>query len=153
DPLAGTQYRFIAKLGQGGMGEVVEAEHITLGHRVAVKLLLAHHFARFDMKDRVRLEAQAGARVRHDNLVPVSDFGETIDGRPFVVMERLYGRSLGDELRARWFLPVAEAADIARQALAGLSAAHAAGLVHRDIKPDNLFLCALQDGTRRVKVL
>lgn len=153
DPLAGTGYRSLGPLGKGATGEVVEAEHVALGHRVAVKLLRTELFWRYDVRDRLRLEAQMCARVRHENLVAVTDYGETLDGRPFLVMERLYGRSLGDELRARGPLPVDEAVDIARQALAGLSAAHAALVVHRDLKPDNLFLCAASGGGRRVKVL
>ncbi len=153
DPLAGTAYRFVGRLGEGAMGEVVEAEHLALGHRVAVKLLRSEMLLRFEVRDRLRLEAQACARVRHENLVAVTDFGETLDGRPFLVMERLHGRSLAEELRARRWLPVEEAVDFARQALAGLAAAHAALLVHRDLKPDNLFLCAGSSGRRRVKVL
>lgn len=153
DPLAGTAYRFVGPLGQGAIGEVVEAEHVALGHRVAVKLLRSDLLLRFEVRDRLRLEAQACARVRHENLVAVTDFGETLDGRPFLVMERLYGRSLAEELRARGSLPVDEAVEIARQALAGLAAAHAALLVHRDLKPDNLFLSALSGGKFRLKVL
>jgi serine/threonine protein kinase len=153
DPLAGTPYRFLRRLGAGGMGEVVEAEHETLGHRVALKLLHIEYLTSSEIRERMRLEAQACARIRHDNLVPVHDFGETSDGRVFLAMELLRGRSLADELDARGFLPVEEAVEITRQALSGLAAAHAAGIVHRDIKPENLFLCDFADGSRRVKVL
>jgi len=153
DPLAGTPYRFVARVGEGGMGEVVEAEHLTLGNRVAVKLLRKEHFTRYELKDRMRLEAQTCARIRHQNLVWVMDFGETESGRAFVVMELLQGRSLGDELRERGALVAAEAIDMVCQALAGLGAVHAAGVVHRDIKPDNLFLCDREDDVRCVKVL
>src|SRR5262245_47504549 len=135
DPLAGTAYRTIARLGQGGMGEVVEAEHALLGHHVAVKLLYADDFARADLKDRVRLEAQACARIRHDHLVLVTDFGETRSGRAYVVMELLRGWSLREELARRGALAPPLAVEIVRQALAGLGAAHAAGIVHRDLKP------------------
>jgi serine/threonine-protein kinase len=145
-------YRFVSRLGEGGMGEVVQAEHRTLGHRVAVKLLRADHFFRFDLKDRMRIEAQACARIRHENLVMVTDYDETPAGRPFLVMELLQGRTLGEELERRGALPADEAIDVACQALAGLGAAHALGLVHRDIKPDNLFLCPAGHG-RCVKLL
>lgn len=153
DPLDGTAYRTIGHLGSGGMGEVLEAEHRELGHRVAVKLLHADLFPRFDLKERMRVEAQTCARLRHDNLVQVNDFGETADLRTFIVMERLHGRSLTDEMKLRGALPVAEAVDVLRQLLSGLSLAHSVGLVHRDIKPDNVFLCEPGEGRRRVKLL
>jgi serine/threonine-protein kinase len=151
--LGGTPYRFLAPLGRGGMGEVVEAEHVALGKRVVVKLLHKHHAARHDFADRMRIEAQALANITHPNLVQVTDFGQTAEGRTYLVMERLFGRNLREELDERGPLPVLEAIDIVRQALAGLSAAHAAGVVHRDVKLDNLFLCNPIEGRRAVKVL
>jgi serine/threonine-protein kinase len=135
------------------MGEVVEAEQRVLGYRVIVKLLREEHFARFELKNRMRLEAHACMRIRHENLVRVVDAGETLDGRTFLVMERLHGRTFRAELDARGHVPVAEALAWIGQVLAGLGAAHAAGVLHRDVKPENLFLCELPGGARRVKVL
>ncbi len=153
DLLEGSPYRSLGMIGEGGMGEVFEAEHRTLGHRVVVKVLRDPYTGRFDMHDRMRVEGQALARIRHPHLVMVTDFGQTSAGRPFIVMERLEGRSLHEEIVARSVLPPAEAAEIARQVLLGLHAAHEAGLVHRDIKPDNVFLCAGEGGRPLVKVL
>ena len=153
DPLAGSAYRVVRRLGAGGMGEVFEAEHRALGHRVVVKVVREELSEREEMLDRVRVEAQSLARMRHPNLVMVTDLGRTRSGQPFIVMERLAGRSLHEELHARSTLPAAEAAEIGRQMLLGLSVAHEAGLVHRDIKPDNVFLCESDDGRPRVKVL
>lgn len=141
DPLLGTPYRTLAPLGRGSMGEVVEAEHIALAKRVVVKLLhrkLAH---RSDLVARLELEGRALAHLCHPNIVAVTDLQWTPDGRPYLVMERLYGRTLQGERAARFALPVPEAVEIARQALAGLDAAHAAGIVHRDVKLENIFLC------------
>jgi serine/threonine-protein kinase len=153
--LDGTNFRAIARLGSGSMGEVIEAEHITLKRRVVVKLLLPAFAEDAGMADRLRLEAQAAASLGgHPNIVEVLDFGKTPAGRPYLVMERLQGRTLREELRARGAWPVAEAIGLARQLLHGLAAAHGAGLIHRDIKPDNLFLCARgADGQRRLKIL
>jgi serine/threonine-protein kinase len=156
DPLAGSEkYRAIRELGRGGMGQVFLAEHVALGAKVVVKLLHAELADKTTLVDRLRLEAQACARLNHPNIVRVTDFDRTRDGRPFFVMEYLPGRSLRDEVDARGgFLTVADAIDVVRQALLGLGAAHAVGLVHRDIKLDNLFLCdPMPNAPRLVKIL
>lgn len=154
DPLAGTPYRTLGPLGRGAMGEVVDAEHRALGKRVVVKLLHARLRSRPDLVDRMRLEGQALALLQHPNIVAVTDLGFTADDRPFLVMERLRGRTLRDELRARGSIPTPEALGMAAQALAGLAAAHDAGIVHRDVKLENLFVCDAADGApRALKIL
>ncbi|WP_438008002.1 serine/threonine-protein kinase [Sorangium sp. So ce321] len=157
DALEGTPYRALRALGRGGMGEVIEAEHRALRKRVVVKLVrraLAHD-PRF--ADRLRVEARALAAVSSPHVVAVLDLGETPAGHPYFVMERLEGTTLGEELERRGALPVAEAIELVRQVLAGLSAAHRVGLVHRDVKLDNVFLCApgaaAPGGARVAKVL
>jgi serine/threonine-protein kinase len=152
--LVGTPYRPLRVLGRGGMGVVFEAEHLTLGKRVVVKLLHPELTARPDLVDRVRLEAQALARLPHPHLVDVYDFGLTPEGRPYMVMERLEGRTLREELARRGCIPWPEAVGFVRDALAGLAAAHGVGVVHRDVKLDNLFVCDTgPSGRRVVKVL
>jgi serine/threonine-protein kinase len=121
------------------MGEVVEAEHIALAKRVVVKILHRRFSHRPDLVARLRCEGRALAHLAHPNIVTVSDLQLTPDGRPYLVMERLYGRTLRAEREARGSLPVAEAVAIVRQALAGLAAAHNAGMLHRDIKQENSF--------------
>jgi eukaryotic-like serine/threonine-protein kinase len=152
--LSGTPYRFIAPLERGGMGEVVEAEHIRLGKRVVIKLLQRQFAGRPDLVDRMRIEAQALARITHPNLVLVTDFGQTRDGQTYLVMERLYGQNLRQYLKAHRFVPVIEAIGMVREALSGLSAVHAAGIVHRDVKLENIFLCHPRQGqAHSVKLL
>ena len=154
DPLRGTPYRFVQALSTGGeMGEIVEAEHTALRRRVVVKLLGAKFADSDDFADRMRLEAQALAAISHPHVVTILDLGRTREGRPYLVMEKLVGRTLDEELAARGFLPVAEAVALVRQLLDGLDAAHAAGVVHRDVKPANLFLCDVRRGPRVLKIL
>lgn len=150
--LAGSAYRYVGFIGSGGMATVVEAEHMGLAKRVVLKLLREDLCSRPDLVDRMRIEAQALARLSHPNLVEVYDFGVTQAGRVFVAMERLYGRTLAEELAVRGALPVREALELALSVLRGLAVAQEAGLVHRDIKPQNLFLCD-GAGSTLVKVL
>jgi eukaryotic-like serine/threonine-protein kinase len=153
DPLAGTAYRALGPLGRGTMGQVFEAEHAAFG-RVVVKLLHAELADRPDLIDRMRLEAEVLARLNHPNIVRFLEFGVTLEGRPFLALERLVGDTLRAELAARGRLSVAEAIDIAHQTLEGLAATHAVGILHRDIKPANLFLLApVGVGPKGVKIL
>jgi serine/threonine-protein kinase len=155
DVLAGTPYRALGPLGQGGMGEVIEAEHRGLRKRVVVKLLHPQFAGEPRFVDRMRVEAQTLAAVCSPHVVSVSDMGQTAAGRPYLVMELLHGQTLGDEMRTRGgTLPTPEAIGIVRQVLAGLAAAHRLGIIHRDVKPGNVFICAAPDGgARLVKVL
>ncbi|MCC6559132.1 MAG: serine/threonine protein kinase, partial [Polyangiaceae bacterium] len=141
EPLLGTRLVVRRALGQGGMGEVYEVEHVDLGRRFAVKLLHRLHAGRPDLAARMRAEARSVARLRHPNLVDVFDLGATADGRTYFVMELLCGRDLRAELAGARYLEVAAALACMEQALEGLAAAHEAGIVHRDVKLENLFLC------------
>ena len=154
DPLRGTPYRFVQALSTGGeMGEIVEAEHTALRRRVIVKLLGAKLAGSEDFADRMRLEGQALAAAAHPNVVSVLDVGKTREGRAYLVMEKLVGRTLAEELAARGFVSVVEAVALVRQLLDGLDAAHGAGVVHRDVKPANLFICDVRRGPRVLKIL
>jgi serine/threonine-protein kinase len=136
------------------MGEVVLAEHLGLGKRVVVKLLHEEFAKDSAVTKRMQIEARSLAALASPHIVQVSDFGQTATGRTYIVMEQLVGRTLGVELRERGALPIAEAIGYVVQVLAGLEAAHALGIIHRDIKPDNIFLCDATKGTpRTVKVL
>lgn len=141
--LAGTPYRLIRKIGEGASGEVFEAEHVELGRRYAVKVLTSAHAAAHDAVDRFRKEARAVAKLSHPNLVQLHDFGKSIDGRVFLVMELLSGQTL--DVHAEKGLAWRESVHLAIQATRALEAAHKAGVVHRDLKPQNLFLTAEGD--------
>jgi eukaryotic-like serine/threonine-protein kinase len=140
DPFEGTKYRSLSILGKGGMGAAHVVEHRLLGTHFVCKVLRGRYRNNAAAVDRMRVEAQSLARLVHPSIVKVFDFDFTQDGRPFIVMERLQGNTLSHELRARGELPVLEAITITKQLLSALSAAHALGIVHRDIKLDNLFL-------------
>jgi serine/threonine protein kinase len=146
--LGGTPYVVRGLVGQGGMGEVYEVEHGELGRRAALKVLHRNHLDRPDLAARLREEARLLARLRHPNLVEVFDLGMTADGRPYFAMPLLRGRDLREALAGGGPLPVSAALGLMAQALDGLAAAHAAGLVHRDVKLENLFLEL--DGTLKV---
>ncbi len=153
DPLAGQPYRAIRLLGVGGMAEVFLAEQRTLGTLCVVKIQHTRLARDPSIADRIRLETEALARLNHANIVSIIGSGQTLDERPFIVMEYLRGQTMADELAARGQLPLKEALDYTCQLLRGLAAAHALGIVHRDIKPDNLFLCDGPRGNRVLKLL
>jgi eukaryotic-like serine/threonine-protein kinase len=146
-------YDLVRKIGEGGSSEIYEATHLALAKRVAVKVL-RKELAKDPLPlERARLEAQALARLDHPNILSVTDSGQATDGRPFLVMEYLAGVPLLRELRKRGCLPVDEAVELVQQVLAGLGAAHALGIVHRDIKLENLFLRDDEHGRRSIKIL
>lgn len=147
-----TPYRALRVLGRGKYGTVYAVEHEFLGKVFALKVLHAR-LASKQMLDRVRLEAQAMARLRHPNVVQVVDFWTAPNGLPCVVMELLKGQTLAHELEDRVRLPEHEAVNLARQLLRPLAEAHALGIVHRDLTPDNLFLHEVPEQGRVLKVL
>jgi serine/threonine protein kinase len=131
------------------MGEVFEVEHELLGTRRALKVLAKQFTNRQDLTERLRVEARALARLSHPNLVEVYDLGTAKDGRVFFAMELLAGATLRQMLRGRGPMSVQLAVRLMGQVLDGLYAAHCAGLLHRDVKPENVFVC--RNGT--VKLL
>jgi tRNA A-37 threonylcarbamoyl transferase component Bud32 len=132
-------YRIVDQIGEGGMGVVYAAEHVELGHRVAVKVLRKHFTENADIVQRFFNEARAATRVRHPGIVQIFDFGRLADGTVYFVMELLEGVSLGDVLE-NGLLPESYAAALGRQVAGALGAAHAVKIVHRDLKPDNIVI-------------
>lgn len=153
DPFEGTPYRALMPLGAGGMGAVFLVEHAQLGRECVAKLLHARLAGDARLVDRMRVEAQSLGRLNHPHIVQITGFGKTRDARPFLVMEWLRGNTLTAELATFGKLHAKEALRLTCQLLSALTAAHAIGVVHRDIKPDNLFICHEPDGTRNLKVL
>jgi eukaryotic-like serine/threonine-protein kinase len=147
EAFAGGRYRIEDVLGRGGMASVYLARDEELERSVAVKVLAEHLADQPDFHDRFLREARLAAQLSHPNVVQVFDVGEE-DGSPFIVMECVEGSTLADELQERGRLDPDEVVDLALQICGGLEHAHAAGLVHRDIKPQNLLL--RPDGTVKI---
>ena len=153
DLFEGTPYRVIRRLGAGGMGEVFLVEHRELGRELVLKALHPRYSKDPRFLQRLRIEAQVLGLLKHGNIVAIVGVDQLRDGRSCIVMEFLTGHSLADEIRARAPLPVLDAVTFACELLSALDAAHSKGIVHRDVKPDNLFVCERPDGTRYLKVL
>jgi serine/threonine-protein kinase len=149
------KYELIRLLGQGGMGSVYEAEHRDTRERVAVKVLHSHlHDADGDARRRFRREAEAAGAIQHDHVVRVLDAGTCeVTGRLYLVTEYLEGEDLQRVLDRTGPISPGGALRIACQALAGLAEAHSARVVHRDVKPANLFLARAPGGRVTVKIL
>ncbi|AUX19899.1 protein kinase [Sorangium cellulosum] len=150
--LAG-KYRVERIIGQGGMGVVVEARHVVLDERVALKFLLPEFTRHPEGSARFLREAKAAVKIKSEHVARVSDVGTLENGAPYMVMEFLVGSDLSRLLQEHGTLPLEDAIDYVVQACEAIAEAHAHGIVHRDLKPANLFLTQRADGSPLVKVL
>jgi serine/threonine-protein kinase len=149
------KYRLLEQLGEGGMGTVYRAEHVVLGSPAAVKVLLPQFTQDRVVVVRFFQEARAASGIRHAGIVEVFDYGRLPNGQAYIAMELLRGEDLSGFLARRGKLDASTATQIAIQMLAALNATHAVGVIHRDLKPDNIYL--VRDtgapGGIRVKIL
>ena len=147
------KYRLERVIGTGGMGAVYEASDLRLGRQVALKVLLARNFGNPSALRRFEREAQALARLRHPNIVTVHDCGSLGSEGAYLVMELLKGTTLRREIDRAGTLHPSVAAEWFDQILAGVAAAHAAGVIHRDLKPDNVIVTRDAQGQEVLKIL
>jgi serine/threonine-protein kinase len=161
DPLLGQtlagRYLIARKLGEGGMGAVYLATHMLLEKQVALKILHNEFARKPDLVERFMQEAKAASRIRHENVIDISDFGTTPEGLVFFAMELLQGHDLHEEVaRARLagqLLPYERSKKIFLQICSALSAAHSKGIIHRDLKPENVYLIDFLGDADFVKLL
>jgi serine/threonine protein kinase/formylglycine-generating enzyme required for sulfatase activity len=151
--LLGGRYKLEQCIGSGGMGEIYRARRMHIGDTVAVKVLRADVVEDEKSRQRFYREARAAAMLHHPNAVVIHDFGEDADGTAYIVMELLVGRSLRQVLIQEGTITAVRAYGIIRQASAALDAGHRNGIVHRDIKPDNIILLDSNDAADHVKIL
>jgi len=152
DVIAG-KYRVEGKLGMGGMGVVLEATHLALGTKVAIKVLRREHQASALVRARFLREARTAATLKSEYAAKVLDVGEDAKAGPYLVMEYLRGRDLDHVVETFGALDEGLAIQYVLQASQAIAEAHANGIVHRDLKPENLFVARLHDGREIIKVL
>jgi eukaryotic-like serine/threonine-protein kinase len=140
DPAKFGRYELLERIGQGTLGVLYRARDTVLGREVAVKVMAAGFLGDESAHNRFFHEARAAARLQHVNIVTMFEFGEQQE-TPYIVMEFLRGFSLAERMRQGTSLPLREKVDIAVQLCAGLEAAHKQGVIHRDVKPANVWLC------------
>src|SRR4051794_9257279 len=151
--LIGGRYRVESVLGQGGMAVVFAARHIELDELVAIKVILPQRVASADARERFAREARAAVKIKSEHVARVMDVGALEDGTPYMVMEYLDGEDFAAVLARRKKLPVAEAIQYALQITDALIEAHSLGIIHRDVKPANLFLAKTRGRPPTLKVL
>ena len=149
------RYQLVRDLGRGAAGVVFEARHLYTGRFVALKMVLpeSHPESAGELGARLQREGRALASIRHPGVVDILDGGITVEGAPYIVMDMLNGRTLEGLVASRGRLPVAEAVGMTLQLCDALTAVHAAGVVHRDVKPSNVVLVREPDGAERFKLV
>jgi serine/threonine-protein kinase len=156
DRLIGTlvsgRYKVLRLLGKGGMGAVYEVEHQLIGRHFALKTLHPEFLRNGEAVTRFHREARAAAAIGDEHIIEVNDMGNLDDGAPFIVLELLHGEDLAHVLKKTGPMTLGRAIKIARQACSALDKAHQKGIVHRDIKPDNIFILE-RNGADFVKLL
>ena len=157
DPLVGKvladRFAILEKIGEGGMGVVYKAKQLSVDRIIAIKVLGAHVSTDPSWVKRFHNEARAASRLDHPNTVRLIDFGQTKEGLLFIAMEFLHGRSLRTEIEKAQRLAPNRVLRIVSQVCASLAEAHGQGIIHRDIKPDNIYLVDAKAGVDYVKVL
>lgn len=148
------KYRVLAPIGRGGMATVYVGEHTLLGNRVAIKVLQKRHLDNPAIERRFFNEAKVIAAIRHSNIVEILDYGRSESGAAYIVMELLEGQTLRERIR-RGVMPERQSALFMRQLASGLADAHRQGVIHRDLKPDNVFIIADEEVElgERIKLL
>ncbi|MDP9267521.1 MAG: protein kinase [Acidobacteriota bacterium] len=147
------KYQILEKIGAGGMAVVYLAKHLAFNELRAIKVVNSRLLDDENFLRRFRSEAIITRKLQHPNAVRVDDLDSTEDGRPFMVMEYVHGKDLRHLIQNTGPLPIRRSLTIARQAASALAAAHALGITHRDIKPDNILMTDTGDSTDLVKVL
>ncbi len=147
------RYRIVARIAAGGMGEVFKVEHLELGKQLALKVMLPGLTADNEFVNRFKIEAVAASRIGHPNIVDISDFGKTADGRFYFVMEFLDGLTLSSLVHRQGAQPVGRVAALGLQIARALTAAHELHIVHRDLKPDNVMVLQRPGNPDLAKVL
>jgi serine/threonine-protein kinase len=147
------KYQIIRRIASGGMGAIYEVQHLRIGKRFAMKLLLPELAGREEVTARFEREAKAASAIGHPNIIEITDMGSTEDGLQFIVMELLHGEDLAALIVREAPLDADRTVHLVNQVLMALEAAHGAGIVHRDMKPENVFLIRSQAGDEVVKLL
>ncbi|HEY8927016.1 MAG TPA: serine/threonine-protein kinase [Polyangia bacterium] len=157
DPLLGRvlseRYRILRKLGEGGMGVVYLAEHVVIEKKIALKVLFPDLTRRADLVQRFIQEAKSASRIGHENVIDITDFGQSPEGYVFLAMEYLSGQDLGQVLKTSGPMGWPRAQPMLVQIGKALRAAHEGGIIHRDMKPENIFVIPRDDGREFIKVL
>jgi serine/threonine-protein kinase len=151
--LVADRYRVIRKLGEGGMGSVYLAEHVVIEKKLVLKVLAPELARREDLVARFLQEARSASRICHENVIDISDFGQSAEGYVYIAMEYLEGQDLGQVVRAEGALAWSRVRGIVVQICRALRAAHDRGIVHRDMKPENIFLIHREGRPEFVKIL